>query len=235
MQCANSATFWLWIFLKVSSFKERSKTQTSKISKQMYSFLSNLPLRSQIDPLHFRKINWFPTSDSVEYWIANTVFTHRNGIVPGCIVEMFKPSHCRYSTRPQRALNTPRTNTGQKILSFFGSQKWSKANHSIKNAKYRLFLCMLLRRIFYFISKHKLNQINTALLWLILSFNSLIATLLFLVYIFIFIISSKWNASIHTYTKDRVFCDNNPEAVVKELHRKFTRVLDGVHFFKTFF
>ena len=104
MQCANSATFWLWIFLMVSSFKERSKTQTSKISKQMYSFLSNLPLRSQIDPLHFRKINWFPTSDSVEYWIANTVFIHRNGIVPGCIVEMFKPSHCRYSTRPQRAL-----------------------------------------------------------------------------------------------------------------------------------
>ena len=42
-------------------------------------------------------------------------------------------------------------------------------------------------------------------------------------------------ASIYTYTKDRAFCDNNSEAVVKELHPRFTRVLAGVHFFKTFF
>ena len=47
--------------------------------------------------------------------------------------------------------------------------------------KHRLFLCMLLRKIFYFIYKYELIQINTTFLWSILSFDSLVAALFLLV------------------------------------------------------
>ena len=39
IQCTNSATFWLRMFSMVSSFKGKFKNQTSKSSKQIYSFL----------------------------------------------------------------------------------------------------------------------------------------------------------------------------------------------------
>ena len=58
----------------------------------MYSLL-----RSHINLSHFRNIKWFPVSDRVEYCIVNTVFKYWNGIVPGYIHEIFKPSIYRYS------------------------------------------------------------------------------------------------------------------------------------------
>ena len=102
----------------VSSFKEKHKTQTSKSSKKCIRFCLNLPPISYIDPSHFRKINWSPVSDRVEYCIANTIFKYRNIIVPGYIHEMFKPSLCRYSTRSQMALDITlrKTSIGQKKL-----------------------------------------------------------------------------------------------------------------------
>ena len=71
------------------------------------------------------------------YWIANTVFKYWNGIAPGYIYEMLKPSLCRYSTRSQMALDIPlrKTNTGQKSLSFLGSKIWSKISPSIKDVR----------------------------------------------------------------------------------------------------
>ena len=62
----------------------------------MYSpkFSLNLPARFHIDLSHFRKINWLPVSDRVEYCIPNSVFKYWNGIVPGDIHEMFDPSLC---------------------------------------------------------------------------------------------------------------------------------------------
>ena len=88
-----------------------------------------------IDPSHFRKINWFPVSDRVE--CANTVFKYWNGIVPGHLYEMFMPSLYRCSTRLQVALDIPlrKTNTGQKSLSFLGPKIWSKIGPSIKNVR----------------------------------------------------------------------------------------------------
>ena len=82
----------------------------------MYSFLPNLPPRSYIDPSHFRKINCLPISYRIEYCNANTVFKYWNGIIPGYIHEMFKPSLCRYSTISQMTLDIllRKTNTGQK-------------------------------------------------------------------------------------------------------------------------
>ena len=63
-----------------SSFKGKFETQTSK--NKCIRFCLNLPSRSHIDPSHFRKMNWLPVSDRVEYYIANTVFKYWNGIVP---------------------------------------------------------------------------------------------------------------------------------------------------------
>ena len=80
-------------------FKEKFKTQSSKISKQTYSFGLNFPPRSLIDPSYFRKTNWLPASDRGEYCIANTVFKYWNGILAGQIHEMFKPSFSRHSKR----------------------------------------------------------------------------------------------------------------------------------------
>ena len=54
MQRANSTTFRLRMFFMVSSFKEKFKNQTSKSSKQIYSFCHNLSPRSPVDPSHFR-------------------------------------------------------------------------------------------------------------------------------------------------------------------------------------
>ena len=95
MQCANSATFQLWMFLMVFPFKGKSKIQTSKSSKHIYSFLPNFT------STHLRKINWLPVSNRVEYGIANTVSKHWNGIKLRKIHEMVKPPLRRYSTRSQ--------------------------------------------------------------------------------------------------------------------------------------
>ena len=105
----------------------------------MYSpkFSLNLPARFHIDLSHFRKINWLPVSDRAEYCIANTVFKYWNGIVPGYIHEMFKPSLCRYSTRSQMTPDIPlrKTNTGQKSISVLGPKIWSKIGPSIKSVR----------------------------------------------------------------------------------------------------
>ena len=90
----------------------------------------------RIELSHFTKISWLPVGDRVEYCITNTVFKYSNGIVPGYIHEMFKPSLCRYNTGSQMALDIPmrKTNTEQKSLSFLGPKIWSKIDPSIKNA-----------------------------------------------------------------------------------------------------
>ena len=94
-------------------------------------------------------------SDRVEYCIANTVFKYWNGIVPGYIHEMFKPSLCRYSTRSQMALDIPlrKAKTGQKCLSLLGPKYGQKSPLVSKMLEHRLLLCMLSRKIFYFIYK----------------------------------------------------------------------------------
>ena len=117
------------MFFMVSSFKEKEETMKN------IHFCLKLPPRSHINPSHYRKINWLPVSDRVECCIANTVFKYWNGIVPGYIHEMFKPSLRRYNTRSQMALDIPlrKTNTGQRSFCFLGPKIWSKIGHSIKN------------------------------------------------------------------------------------------------------
>ena len=62
--------------------KTNLKLKLQKAQNKCIRFCLNLPPRSHIDPSHFRKINWLPFSDRVEeYYIANTVFKYRNGIV----------------------------------------------------------------------------------------------------------------------------------------------------------
>ena len=117
--------------------KENLKLKLQKAQNKCIRFSLNLPPRSLINPSYFRKINWLVVSDRVEYCIANTVYKYWNRTVPGYIHEMFKPSHCRYSTRSQMAFDIPRqkTNTGQKSLSFFGPKIRSKIGPSIKTVR----------------------------------------------------------------------------------------------------
>ena len=117
--------------------KTNLKLTLQIVQNKCISFYLNLPPRSHIDPSHFRKINWLPVSDRVEYCIANTVFKYWNEIVPGYIHEMFMPSLCRYSTRSKMASDIPlrKANTGQKSLSFLGPKIRSKIDPSVKNVR----------------------------------------------------------------------------------------------------
>ena len=121
----------------VSSFKKKLKLKLQKAPNKCTRFCLNLHPRSHIDPYHFRKINWLLVSDRVEYCIANTIFKYWNGIVPGYIHEVFRPSLCRYSTRSQLALGIMlrKTITGQKSLPFLGPKIWSKIGPRIKNVR----------------------------------------------------------------------------------------------------
>ena len=151
-----------------------------KAQNKCVRFCLNLPPRSHIDPSHFIKINWVPVSDRVEYCIVNTIFKYWNGIVPGYIHEVFKPWLCRYSTRSQMALDILlwKTNTVKKSLSFLGPKIWSKIGPNIKKMlEHCLLLCMLLRKIFYFICE------TNSMYYHILMIDSLIATLFLLVII----------------------------------------------------
>ena len=107
---------------------------------------------------------------------------------------MFTPSLCRYRTRSQMTLDIPlrKTSARQKSLSFLGPKIWSKINPSIKNVKTIVLLCMLLRKIFYFICKYKLIKRITTFLWSMLSFGSLRLTLFFLVIIGILLSRSSY-------------------------------------------
>ena len=97
---------------------KKKKIKLQKAQNKCIRFCLNLTPRSHIDPSHFRKINLLPVSDRVEHCIPNTVFNYWNGIVPGHIDGMFKPSLCRYSARSQMALDIPlrKTNIGKKKL-----------------------------------------------------------------------------------------------------------------------
>ena len=77
---------WFPLFLK------NLKLKFQKAQSKCIRFSLNLPPRSHIEPLHFRKINWLPVSDRVEYCIRNTIFKYWNGTLPGNIHDMFKPS-----------------------------------------------------------------------------------------------------------------------------------------------
>ena len=50
------------------------KLRLQKAPNKCIQFCLSLPLRSNIAPLHFRKINWLSVSDRIEYCIGNTAF-----------------------------------------------------------------------------------------------------------------------------------------------------------------
>ena len=103
----------------------------------MYLFLPEVTFKILYNSLHFGNINWLTVRERVEYCAANTVFKYWNGIVPGYIHEIFKPSFCKYSTISNMALDITlrKTNTGQKVLSFLEPKLWSEINPSIKIVK----------------------------------------------------------------------------------------------------
>ena len=57
--------------------KKNLNLKIQKAQIKCICFYLNFPRRSHIDPSHFRKVNWFPVSNRIEYCIANTVFSTR--------------------------------------------------------------------------------------------------------------------------------------------------------------
>ena len=108
--------FDYWCFSWFPPLRKNLKFTLQKAQNKCIRSCLHLPPRSHIDSSHFRKTNWLSVSDRVKYSIANTLFKYWNGIVPGYIHKIFKPSLCRYSTRSQMALDIPlwKRNTGQK-------------------------------------------------------------------------------------------------------------------------
>ena len=60
--------------------KRNLKLKLQKAQNKCIHFCLNLPPKSHINPSQFRKINWLPVSNRVEYCIANTVFKYWNGL-----------------------------------------------------------------------------------------------------------------------------------------------------------
>ena len=148
--------------------KKKLKVKLQKPQSKCIRFCLNFPPRSHIDPSHFRKINWLPASDRVEYRIANTVFKYWNGIVPEYINGMFKLSLCRYSTRSQTALDLTlwKTDVGQKSLSFLGPKIWSRINSSIKNVKTSSsFMYALKKNILLHLQTQLIQIITILVMW----------------------------------------------------------------------
>ena len=94
--------------------KKNLKLKLRKPQNKCICLCLNLSLRSHIDPSHFRKTDWLPASDRVEYRIANTVFKYWNVIVLGYIHEIFKLSLCRCNKRSEMVLDISlrKINTG---------------------------------------------------------------------------------------------------------------------------
>ena len=97
----------------------------------------DLPPRTHISAIHFRKINWLPVEHRVELCTATTVFKFWNQLTPSYFEDIFTPSFNKYITRSQMALDIPlrKTIIGQKRISFLGPKVCSKTNNSLKAVK----------------------------------------------------------------------------------------------------
>ena len=96
-----------------------------------------------------------------------------NGIVPGYIHKMFKPSLCRYSTRSQMILDIPlwKTNTGQRSLSFLRPKIWFKIDASIKSLRTSSSFMHAIKKSIYFICKANSNYCYILMINIIISFT----------------------------------------------------------------
>ena len=122
-----------WYPLLNKALKKRFQTTQNKCTR----YCLDLPPRTHISAIHFRKINWLPVELRVELCTATSVFKYWNGLTPSYFNEIFKPSLNRYNTRSQMALDIPlrKTVLGQKSISFLGPKIWSKVNNNLKTLK----------------------------------------------------------------------------------------------------
>ena len=110
------------------------KKRFQTIQNKCIRYCLDLPPRSHITTLHFRKINWLPVELRVELCTATTIFKFWNQLAPSYFNEIFTPSYNRYNTRSQMALDIPlrKTAIGQKNISFLGPKIWARINNDIK-------------------------------------------------------------------------------------------------------
>ena len=115
--------------------QKTTKFQIAQIKCIRYCL--DLPPRTHISAIHFRKINWLPVEQREELCTDNTVFRFWNQLTPSYFEDIFTPSFNKYNTRSQMALDIPlrKTTMGQKSISSLGPKVWSKTNNSLKAVK----------------------------------------------------------------------------------------------------
>ena len=115
------------------AFKKRFQIARNKCIR----YCLDLPPRTHISAIHFRKINWLPVEHRVELCTATTVFKFWNQLTLSYFEDIFTPSFNKYNTRSQMALDIPlrKTIIGQKSISFLRPKVWSKTNNSLKAVK----------------------------------------------------------------------------------------------------
>ena len=125
--------FTSWYPLISKAFKKRFQIAQNKC----IWYCLDLPLRTHISAIHFRKINWLPVEHTVDICIATTVFKFWNQLTPSYFKDIFTPSFNKHNTTSQMALDIPlqKTTIGQKSISFLGPKVWSKTNNSFKAVK----------------------------------------------------------------------------------------------------
>ena len=77
-----------WYPLLSKAFKKRFKIAQNKCIR----YCLDLPPRTNISTIHFRKINWLPVEHRVELCTATTVFKFWNQLTPSYFEDIFTPS-----------------------------------------------------------------------------------------------------------------------------------------------
>ena len=122
-----------WYPLLSKAFKKRFQIAQNKCIR----YCLDLPPRTHISAIHFRKINWLPAKHRVVLFTATTMFKLWNQLTPSYFEDIFKPSFNKYYTRSQMALDIPlrKTTIGQKSIPFLGPKVSPKTNNSLKAVK----------------------------------------------------------------------------------------------------
>ena len=123
MQYANSPTFWLWVFFLFFSFEKKIKTQNSKISKGMHSFLPKFTTKVSYRSIPLWKKCGFrlATEKSTTLWIPFLITGME--LYQDIFIKSFSlclADATQIHLADDIGIPLQKTNTGQKSLSFFG-------------------------------------------------------------------------------------------------------------------
>ena len=136
-------------------FKKNLKLKLQKNQNKWIRFSLNLPPRSHIDPSHFGKINWLPAVAKQNTVLRLPFLRTGMELYQDIFMKCFS-LHCAGIVQDHRRHWTylcGKKIQGTKVYSSQGQKYGPKQALVSKMLEHCLLLCMLLRKIFYFICK----------------------------------------------------------------------------------